>query len=166
MTTRAAVGLTCVGLLFASACAGGGYTTNHRSLSPESCPDAESLPQCEARLDGLSAALADVLAPVATATQGESPQQQSEPTTAMEAAPAPESDEEESAPQAPGKDHKGGPDCTAARELRDRICDLSDAICSLAARDGAPHEIMDRCTTARTSCERARSEVSNACPKP
>jgi hypothetical protein len=165
MTTRAAVRLISVGLLFASACGGGGYTPNRRPHAPESCPDAESLPACEARLDGLSAALADVLAPAPAAPQGEAVQQ-SAPAMDMQAAPAPESDAEESERLAQNKDHKGGPDCMSARDLRDRICDLSDAICALAARDGAPHEIMDRCTAARTSCERARSEVSNACPKP
>jgi hypothetical protein len=164
MTKRAAAGLISVGLLFAGACASGGYTTNLRRHSPESCPDAESLPACEARLDGLSAALADALAPAPPAPQGEAVQQ-SAPAMDMQSTAAPESDEEESERVA-GKDHKGGLDCTSARDLRDRICDLSDAICALAARDGAPHEIMDRCTAARTSCERARSEVSNACPKP
>jgi hypothetical protein len=161
MRSRAAVILTCLLLSLASGCASAGYTTNRRHLSPESCPDAESLPTCEARLDGLSAALADALAPAAPA-QGEAVQQ-SAPATDLEAPP--ESDEEERA-RLRRENHNSAADCTAARDLRDRICDLSDAICSLAARDGAPHEIMDKCTSARTSCEHARSEVSNACPKP
>lgn len=163
MRSRALVRLTSVGLLLATACGGAGYTTNRRHLSPESCPDAESLPSCEARLDGLAAALADALAPATAATQ-EPSTTQSAPAVDMEAPP--ESDKEEAERLARENGNKKGADCTSARDLRDRICDLSDAICALAARDGAPHEIMDKCTSARTSCEHARTEVSNACPKP
>jgi hypothetical protein len=166
MRTRAAIMMACTGLLLlATGCGGPNYVTNRRHLPQESCPDVESLPGCEARIDGLSAALADALAPAQAAVQEQSVQQSApamdEPVAG---APARESDEESSAPSE-DKDHKGGPDCASARDLRDRICDLSDAICALAARDGAPPEIMDRCTAARTSCERARSEVSNVCPR-
>jgi hypothetical protein len=160
MSIRAVLIATCVVLLVGSGCGGAGYASNGRQLPPESCPDVESLASCAARLESLNAALAEALPPPPAAPQ-EQVVEQSAPVAQMEAA-APERDAEEE--QRRFHDRKGGPDCSAARDLRDRICDLADAICALAARAGAPHEIMDRCTSARASCERARSEVSNACP--
>jgi hypothetical protein len=58
-----------------------------------------------------------------------------------------------------------GPDCSAARDLRDRICQLADAICAIAIRPDAAPETAASCDSSRTSCERAGKQVAGACPE-
>lgn len=74
------------------------------------------------------------------------------PEADLESAPAPE-------------ERSSGPDCSAARDLRDRICQLADAICALATRSDAAPETAATCDSSRTSCERARKQVAGACPE-
>ncbi len=54
------------------------------------------------------------------------------------------------------------PDCTTAWALRDKICDLSQRLCDLAARSAEP-EVAERCTDGRGRCEKATSRVRAAC---
>jgi hypothetical protein len=56
------------------------------------------------------------------------------------------------------------PDCVRAAFLRDRICDLSDRVCELWDRNRQVRELADRCTEARSSCERATQRVTHSCP--
>ena len=55
------------------------------------------------------------------------------------------------------------PDCAAAGGLRDRICELSRAICALAARNPDSAELAERCRASQASCTRAREDVARAC---
>jgi hypothetical protein len=55
------------------------------------------------------------------------------------------------------------PDCASARDLRDRICELSAAICELAARNAASAELQSRCASAQTGCTQAREDVAGSC---
>lgn len=54
------------------------------------------------------------------------------------------------------------PDCTTAWALRDKICDLSQRLCDLAARSAEP-EVAERCTDGRGRCERATTRVRATC---
>jgi hypothetical protein len=57
------------------------------------------------------------------------------------------------------------PDCASARELRDRICDLASAICTLAARNPGSGELHGRCSSAEVSCSQARDDVAQGCDR-
>lgn len=59
--------------------------------------------------------------------------------------------------------HAGAPDCDAARRLRDRICELADAICALESRNPGSTEIEARCRSGRLTCEQARADVERVC---
>jgi hypothetical protein len=54
-------------------------------------------------------------------------------------------------------------DCDAARDLRDRICDLGERICSIAGDHPDDHVTEDRCEDGRDRCERARRRVDDRC---
>ncbi len=54
--------------------------------------------------------------------------------------------------------------CTTAARLRDRICELSEAICEIADRYADNTTIGSRCEDARGRCESARERVGSACP--
>jgi hypothetical protein len=56
------------------------------------------------------------------------------------------------------------PDCTSAASLRDRICDLAQRICSIAARS-ADDEVEGRCSDGKKRCERATASVRSTCPE-
>jgi hypothetical protein len=56
------------------------------------------------------------------------------------------------------------PDCPVARSLRDRICDLSGRICTIADRNPSEAQVGDRCRDSRDSCTRAARDVAEACP--
>jgi hypothetical protein len=53
------------------------------------------------------------------------------------------------------------PDCNVVRSLRDRICDLAEHICRLAAADP---EIKIRCDDGRIRCSDAKTRVGVQCP--
>ena len=55
------------------------------------------------------------------------------------------------------------PDCSAAADLRDRICELAERICAIAARDPGDAGLGARCDSARSACERAREDVDATC---
>jgi hypothetical protein len=57
-----------------------------------------------------------------------------------------------------------GRDCNAARDLRERICELSEAICALATKEKAEPGLDTKCSAAHASCDRAKSEFARACP--
>lgn len=57
----------------------------------------------------------------------------------------------------------GGPDCEAAGQLADRICDLSDRVCDIASRHPGWSDVETKCEDGRGRCERARSEVATRC---
>lgn len=56
------------------------------------------------------------------------------------------------------------PDCTDARSLVERICELAHRICEL--RDEAPgeREVRARCQSATDSCTRAQERLAARCP--
>lgn len=54
-------------------------------------------------------------------------------------------------------------DCDSARDLRDRICELGDRICSIASDHPDDHVTEDRCEDGRDRCERARRRVDDRC---
>jgi hypothetical protein len=54
-------------------------------------------------------------------------------------------------------------DCDSARDLRDRICELGDRICSIANDHPDDHVTEDRCEDGRDRCERARRRVDDRC---
>ena len=127
MTTRAAVGLTCVGLLFASACGGGWLHDEPQALVPPVVSGrgiAAGVRGAPGRLERR---------PRRRARAGPRPfprmnrwEQQSAPTMDMEAAPAPESDAGgDRAPSAGSKITRAVRTVSAARDLRDRICDMN-----------------------------------------
>jgi hypothetical protein len=57
----------------------------------------------------------------------------------------------------------GAPDCGGARRLRDRICELAEAICELERRNPDSAELEERCRSARESCDQARADVARTC---
>ena len=156
--------------------------------APETCRAAESVPECEqrleaylARLDNLVGGLArggradGVRADSAVEAEAYEPEPASAPASPTSApdelAPQPGPPVEvQSAPQADIADaltsgrSEDGPDCPSARDLRDRICELAEAICALAARSDAAPETTASCETARTSCKDARERVAVTCP--
>jgi hypothetical protein len=70
--------------------------------------------------------------------------------------------EEDSAPL----DQPAGPpvpDCRAAADLRDRICELAERICAISERDPADADLQAKCTSARGACDRAREDVAASC---
>jgi hypothetical protein len=55
------------------------------------------------------------------------------------------------------------PDCRAAPELRDRICELAQRICAIADRDPNDHTLAQTCVNAREACDQATLRVGHAC---
>lgn len=55
------------------------------------------------------------------------------------------------------------PDCGLARDLRDRICDLSSRICAIAEEHPQETEAGDRCEDGRGRCERASRDIEGSC---
>jgi hypothetical protein len=55
------------------------------------------------------------------------------------------------------------PDCAAAADLRDRICELAERICAIAERDAADDDLKAKCESARRACVRAREDVAASC---
>ncbi len=55
-------------------------------------------------------------------------------------------------------------DCTSARDLRDRICDLSSRICEIASDNPDDRPTADRCADGRARCEGASDRVAQSCP--
>jgi hypothetical protein len=56
-----------------------------------------------------------------------------------------------------------GPDCGAAADLRDRICELARRICELAGRNASDPSLATTCEKARKACDRASADVSERC---
>lgn len=54
-------------------------------------------------------------------------------------------------------------DCGAARDLRDRICDLSERVCRIASRHPEEPEAGERCDDGQIRCDRAKSGVLGRC---
>jgi hypothetical protein len=54
-------------------------------------------------------------------------------------------------------------DCSAAPDLRDRICTLAERICAIAAQSPADATLTDTCTRARDACTRATDQVTRTC---
>lgn len=62
-----------------------------------------------------------------------------------------------------GQPLTSGPDCDAARSLRDEICALADRICSIADRRPAEVDVRAKCDDAHDRCAGARAKVTAAC---
>ena len=58
----------------------------------------------------------------------------------------------------------GTPDCDAARDLRDQICELAERICAISEAHPDERVAAHRCGDGNTRCERARNDVGNTCP--
>lgn len=54
-------------------------------------------------------------------------------------------------------------DCDSARELRDRICELGNRICTIANEHPDDRVTEDRCEDGQDRCERARRRVDDRC---
>ena len=126
--------------------------------APETCASAASGAQCRERVATLERALGETLAPSgplarpSAQSMAEAPREYTE----QAASAGPSSGEEEARPAAARH-------CDAARDLRDRICELADAICALAARNTQTHELDPHCKAAESSCQNAKTEVAAAC---
>ena len=55
------------------------------------------------------------------------------------------------------------PDCRAAPDLRDRICELAQRICAIAERDPNDRALAQTCESAREACDQATLRVGHAC---
>lgn len=55
-------------------------------------------------------------------------------------------------------------DCSSARDLRDRICDLSGRICEIADDNPDDDPTAERCRDGRARCRGAAQRVSQSCP--
>lgn len=55
------------------------------------------------------------------------------------------------------------PDCGLARNLRDRICDLSTRICEIADEHPGEVDAGERCEDGRGRCERASRDIDGSC---
>lgn len=55
-------------------------------------------------------------------------------------------------------------DCTSARDLRDRICELSSRICDIASDNPDDQPTAERCADGRARCEGASDRVAQSCP--
>lgn len=55
-------------------------------------------------------------------------------------------------------------DCSSARDLRDRICDLSGRICEIADDNPNDDPTAERCRDGRARCRGASNRVSQSCP--
>ena len=182
----AAVAL-CAGA-FGAGCGGHYPQRAEPSARPaETCRAAESLPECEQRLQRYSARLDALVGPspgdvAAHGARAPSPASPAPEPSAIEAEPSSQAPVLSAAPPSPQQDlgsvpmaeaydaeehatgAQAGPDCSSARDLRDRICELAEAICALAARSDAAPETIASCETSRTSCKDARERVAAACP--
>jgi hypothetical protein len=58
------------------------------------------------------------------------------------------------------------PDCSAAGDLRDRICELAERICAIAERDPDDGDLQAKCDSARAACARAHEDVARRCDDP
>lgn len=54
-------------------------------------------------------------------------------------------------------------DCDSARDLRDRICELGNRICTIANEHPDDRVTEDRCEDGQDRCERARRRVDDRC---
>ncbi|MEM9067947.1 MAG: hypothetical protein AAGE52_05550 [Myxococcota bacterium] len=54
-------------------------------------------------------------------------------------------------------------DCESARNLRDRICELSARICGIAEENPADLPTAERCEDGSTRCESASERVASSC---
>jgi len=129
----------------------GAVTSSGLEAAPErtACTDERALPDCVQRMHELQARLERSLSSAVERPAGEE----------AVVGPAPRS---ELAGERSGAGQ--GPDCSAAADLRDRICELADAICALAARPDAAPSTHSSCESGLRSCDRARDEVARACP--
>lgn len=55
------------------------------------------------------------------------------------------------------------PDCTTARGLRDRICELATRLC-LISSPSPDLDLKAKCVDGKARCERAREKVGERCP--
>jgi len=167
-------GVTSAAALALCACGGSGYRAEHApERAAETCSAAETVTACEQRLQGYARQLDALVGAVASA-----PAAHEAPAPSVAAAPSEElpATPEAAAPvevqsagaadasEADQAEEPAGRDCAAARDLRDRICELAAAICELAARSDAAPETKTTCDSSRTSCEQARTRVAAACP--
>ncbi|MBX3248943.1 MAG: hypothetical protein KF901_17330 [Myxococcales bacterium] len=58
----------------------------------------------------------------------------------------------------------GAVDCGAARDLRDRICDLSRRVCDIAEERSTDSSTRERCDDGQARCADARRRVASTCP--
>ena len=54
-------------------------------------------------------------------------------------------------------------DCDVAADLRDRICELAERICAIAAENPDDALLETQCKSGRAACDRARQNVSVGC---
>jgi hypothetical protein len=172
-----------------SACGAAGYPGERGAdRAPETCSASEPVAACEQRLRDYAGRLEALVGPGVWSSQAEpaasppttasqsvagapappapspGPPPAAAPEPAAETEAAPDVDDLMSQQSAPAEEMDAHePDCSAARDLRDRICELADAICALAARPDAARETAATCDAARGSCERARSKVDAMC---
>jgi hypothetical protein len=57
-------------------------------------------------------------------------------------------------------------DCGAACEAGAQMCQLSERICEISARQPGDAEVSERCADGRGRCERARERLAMACSCP
>jgi hypothetical protein len=154
--------IVCVLLCFvasAFASCGQAYRASEAAREPESCRDASAVGACETRLANLERALEQTLGVTAEGSEpagqvleySRASNERQQATSQSSAARAEESG-------APGRD------CTAAQDLRERICELAEAICALAAKKDAEPGLDAKCSAARASCDRAKSDFARVCP--
>ncbi|HMI94511.1 MAG TPA: hypothetical protein VK509_24225 [Polyangiales bacterium] len=176
-TSWVIAGATSGAALVLCACGASSYRSEHApERAAETCGAAETVSACEQRLQTYASQLDALVGPLASAPGAPPPapgqiRQESLAPPELEApaevhsAPAPEAASEAyEADEAGGSERSAPPDCDAARDLRDRICELAAAICELAARSDAAAETKTTCDSSRTSCEQARTRVAAACP--
>ena len=172
-TLLLAAGLLTSGAPLLASCAGGAnYPREEAVRAPETCAAQTAVPECQQRLQALEQRLTTTLGPtnnsIPTAGPPAPPAAGSVASGSPSIAPPVEQDmvpsgnADELAPPTPSSPQP--PDCPAARDLRDRICQLSDAICALAAHADAAPETATTCDSARASCDRARTDVARVCP--
>ena len=69
----------------------------------------------------------------------------------------------ESIGQQPTRRAQRVPDCGAAADLRDRICELAGRICAIAEREPSDGDVKQKCEASSGTCERARADVARIC---
>jgi hypothetical protein len=127
------------------ALAGCGGVPHRETASPEQEPEG-SVQDYEQRIDSM----------------------QRELRVALDAEPASLHELETSAAPAEELDHEyapvsTGPDCGAASDLRDRICELARRICEIAGRNAGDAHLAATCDKARKACDAASTDVSQHC---